>query len=235
MSMRVSYNYKKVRRGRFRGQNHRIRGKMPHPKYQAAHADAAKLYNQRFRLGEIMAKLEQKYDQSPDRETVKTWLARFRKSLEDVVDWHLFEKSTGLPTEAQPIALEAWAQAGWPPQFTVRDARWAWKIRQAAPEAPRHIIVMIADTFANRERLRNLGTNPTADESDQDLWAFLASRFWEGDQEARRYREAIKVGWVSPFHGVIKPRGISSQESIGSPKVAAEGLVEKEEDKNGQG
>lgn len=83
---------------------------------------------------------------------------------------------------------------------TVREMKWRWKIRQAAPEIEAEVgcradVRHLASKFVYREMLRDLYGQPA--EFD-DLEAALAMKPWLDEQHHQEYHLAVERGVIPP-------------------------------------
>ena len=166
----------------------------------------------------ITRKLDLRYGENAKSErSVSRWIKRFReiadsfetRGLDEPFAWHRMEEY-GLPWEAGPLLLRvsehlrhvADLLEGFP-ILTGREARWCWRIHQAAPSieaAGNQDLVEVARAFAQRQ----IRTEVLSEVPDfRDLEAWLAYRPWQFDDKSMtqegadtRYLAAVKSGFV---------------------------------------
>jgi hypothetical protein len=199
---------------------------MPRPKaHPEQHLRAYCLWREGKGHTEIVGVLENEFTRPVSERTVSTWIKGFRGLNPEIADldfpfeWHRLE-SYGLPWEASGYLLELWRLsvegnliefemrlldgAIQTPQSspTIRQARWWWRVHQAAPDLGLPEVKILADDFVVRELDHEVLAMPL---EFADLQAFLAYRPWQGlpSDTARyeAYRDAISQGRISPLKG----------------------------------
>jgi hypothetical protein len=144
-----------------------------------------------------------------------------QRILESPFEWHRigeYFKEYGIPWEASPFALQEvryyfllsavndlaacerkYRFNSWHAP-TVREMKWRWKIRQAAPEIEAEVgcradVRHLASKFVDREVLGDLCGRPA--EFD-DLEAALAMKPWLDEDHHQGYHLAVELGVIPP-------------------------------------
>lgn len=140
-------------------------------------------------------------------------------------EWHKLEEY-GLPWEASKVILQAhqWMQANYlnqvehykslpnaigeiyRPEFTVRQARWVWRISQAllGEEVGIANIYYMAAAFSGREIAHDLLDIPL---EMADLEGILAWTPWKSDEHQEGYYKAVRAGIIPP----VRPNALFHQ------------------------
>jgi len=116
--------------------------------------------------------------------------------------WPQSMVSGSLPWEAGEAALELLrfrieqhrSSRRKPP--TIREARWFWRVRQAAPTLPADEADLLACTYSLVESIEDSET------LDGGIWPYLelwlACRQWESKENAQTYLVALKLNGLDP-------------------------------------
>jgi hypothetical protein len=118
--------------------------------------------------------------------------------LDSIFEWHYMEEY-GLPLEAGQflVDMQTWCteSAGGPIIFTVRAAKWCWRIHLTAPELAPTDLWLLAQKYIRRE----LNTEILGQPLDmRDLDEYLGYRPWTSEEHRNRYKKAVQEGRVSP-------------------------------------
>ena len=158
-------------------------------------------------------------DEAVSPRTVATWVKGFKDlsprtvGLDSPFEWHRMEEY-GLPWEAGGFLLdlamvlsETWigqANPGSSSLPTVRQARWWWRVHQAAPDVVhtgtefgwavgKINLILLAERFVWREMAHDVLGEPL--EMD-DLEAHLKHRPWESEERRAVYLSAVEQGQI---------------------------------------
>lgn len=138
----------------------------------------------------------------PELRTLQRAVADIRGKLTQLDQpfvWHRIEEYD-LPWEASAYLLEMWRMVmnGEMTRFnergqsvpTVRQAKWWWRIHQAAPDLnSKGDVWFLAQRFVNREMLIQVLDEPL---DFADLEAHLAYKPWENEDRIEAYRKAVQ-------------------------------------------
>jgi hypothetical protein len=201
---------------------------MPRPKaHPEQHLRAYRLWRTGKGHKEIVEVLENEFNSPVSERTVSQWIKGFKElnpatvDLDSPFEWHRME-SYGLPWEASAYILRMWGlslegnliefetvlsdRSSRTPQSspTIRQARWWWRVHQAAPDLGFSEVNILTNDFVVRELDHEILALPL---EIADLQAFLAYRPWQGlpgdTIRYEAYREAMSQGRISPLKGGV--------------------------------
>ncbi|MDA1010642.1 MAG: hypothetical protein O2888_04115 [Chloroflexi bacterium] len=184
---------------------------------------AAKIAGRLAQMGE---------DGAPGERTIGRWKQEFLESDEEerrpyrYLQWPQSMGTPDLPWAASRVVLELlgdWREYSGlvGPRPTVRLARWAWRVYQAAPDAPAIVRLNLALDLAVSEVLGS---------PRPDIEWRLVCRPWAGELEAAAYAEAVASGSIpeyAPGEWPIDPRQLSGARL--KEALMATGVVDEDE------
>ena len=148
----------------------------------------------------IVGFLELAYPKPVSKRTVARWVRSFKlASMSDLESdspfrWHQME-SYDLPWEASGFLLTLATlfrdiqkdfPSDWPKMpFTLRQARWSWRVHLAASDLSPNRVIDVAQMFVQREIASTVLGSP---EDMDELDAYLEYAPWRGEKEYDEYQ-----------------------------------------------